>query len=112
MDDAAARGHQIDRAGLDRREGAERIAVIDRAGIEIGHRREIDVRMRADINAGADIEMRGPHLIEEDEGADHRSGARGQGTVDLEPAQIMGDGLDRLDDQVFSHTGLHSRGQR
>ncbi len=72
MDDAAARGHQIDRAGLDRREGADRIAMVDRTGIEIGHRGEIDVRVRPHVDAGADIEPRRAHLVEEDEGTHHR----------------------------------------
>ena len=35
MDDAAPRGHQVDRAGLDPLEGAEAVAVVDRA-VELG----------------------------------------------------------------------------
>ena len=48
-----AGGHQIDRAGLDRREGAERIAMVDRAGEQIGDGGEVDVRVRADVDAAA-----------------------------------------------------------
>ena len=48
VDDAAARGHPVDRAGLDRLHGAEAVAVHDLALEQIGNRREPDVRMRPD----------------------------------------------------------------
>ena len=87
--DAVAGGHQIDRAGLDPREGAERIAMVDRAGEQIGHGRQVDVRVRAHVDAGADVEMRRPHLVEEDERADHLVRFGRERAVDLEPAQIV-----------------------
>jgi hypothetical protein len=103
MDDALARGHQIDRAGLDPLARAERIAMVDRAVEQIGDCREVDVRMRTHVDAVADFEMRRPHLVEEQERADHRPLLVGQRAVDLEAAEVVGDRGDGLKDEVIEH---------
>ena len=72
MDDAAARGHQVDRARLDHRVAADAVAMLDRAFEQIGDRREIDVRVRADVHALARREPRRSELVDEDERPDHR----------------------------------------
>ena len=73
MDDAAPGRHQIDRARLDALDGAQAVAVDQRAGIEIGHGGQADVRMRAHV-AGRPLagESSRSHVIEEDEGTDRR----------------------------------------
>ena len=108
MDDAVAGGHQVHRAGLDRREGAERVAMVDRAGIEIGHGGEVDVRMRAHVDAGAGVQPGRTHLVEEDEGPHHSPRPGRQRAVDLEAAQIMGGGGDDLREEFVGHDVLSS----
>src|SRR5436190_4217466 len=98
--DPLARGHQIDRARLDRGEGAERIAVVDRPGEEIGDGGEVDVRVRAHVDSGARIELRRPHLVEEDERPDRRALAMRQRAMDLEPAEIVSRGQQGLEEQL------------
>ena len=81
MDDAAAGGHQIDRAGLDHRVAADAVAMLDRAVEQIGDGGEVDVRVGADVHALARRQPRRAELVDEDERADHRprraTGARG-----------------------------------
>ena len=96
MDDPAARGHQVDRAGLDHRVRADAVAMLDRAFEQIGDRGEVDVRVRPDVHALAGRKPRRAELVDEDERADHRPLARRQGPVDLELAEVVGD---RRDDQ-------------
>ena len=110
MRDAVAGGHEIDRARLDPREGAERITVIDRAPEQISDGGEVDVRVGADVDPGAGIEVRRAHLIEEDEGADHRAWARGQGAVDLEAAEIVRGWSDGLEDEIVVRHAASSSG--
>ena len=103
MGDAVAGGHQIDRARLDRREGAERIAMVDRAGEQIGDGGEVDVRVRPHVDALAGRQLRRAHLVEEDERADRRALAMGQGAMDLEPAEIVGGREQGLEEKVVAH---------
>src|SRR3546814_3012680 len=77
MDDAAPCGHQIARARMDRRIGAEAVAMVDRAFEEIGQSRQVDMRVRAHVHALPDVEMRGAELVDEDEGADQNGRAQG-----------------------------------
>ncbi len=100
MGDPAPGRHQIDRAGLDRREGAERIAMVDGAGEQIGDGGEVDVRMRAHVDSAAGGEMRRAHLVEEDERPDRGPLAVRQGAVDLEAAEIVSGGMERLEDKL------------
>ena len=83
MDDAAPGRHQVDRAGLDALDVAQAVAVDQRAGIEIGHGGQADVRMRAHV-AGRPFagELRRSHVIEEDEGTDRRNLGRRQESLD------------------------------
>ncbi len=94
MDDAAPRGHQVARAGADRRIGAEAVAMVDRALEQIGDGRQVDMRVRAHVHPLPDVEMRGAELVDEDEGANHRPRLVGQRAADVERADIVGRGGD------------------
>ena len=61
MDDALARGHQIDRARLDPWRDAERIAMVDRAVEQIGDGGEVDMRVRPDVHPLAGGSRAGPN---------------------------------------------------
>jgi hypothetical protein len=89
--------HPVDRARLDPLIGAEAVAVMHGAAIEIGDRGQPDMRMRADIDPLPGHELRRAHLVEEDERPDHLALRRGQRAAHLEPAQIAG----ARDDQRF-----------
>jgi hypothetical protein len=60
MDDTAPGGHQIHSARLDRPEGAERIAMVDRAGEQVGDGRKVDVRVRPHVDASPGGRCAGP----------------------------------------------------
>ena len=109
MDDAAPGRHQIHLARRDCLEGAEQIAMVDRAGEQIGHGGEVDMRMRADVDAVAGRQPGRPHLVEEDERPDRRPRLVGQRPVDLETAKIVGRGQQRLEKEVLAH-GASSSG--
>src|SRR3546814_127371 len=91
-----SRGHQIARAGADRRIGTQIVAMVDRAFEQIGHGGEVDVRMRPHVHPLPDVEMRWPELVDEDEGADHRPLLVGQGPPHVEGTDIVGRGGDHL----------------
>ncbi len=103
MDDAMAGGHQVHGAGFDPELRAERVAMFDRAVEQIGDGREVDVRVRAHVDAATRGELCRAHLVEEQERPHHRAGAAGQRAVDLEPAQVVGDGGDGLEDEIVKH---------
>ncbi len=105
MDDAGARGHQIDRAGADHLVGAQTVAVLDRAVEQIGDGGEIDVRVGADVHAAAGRQTGGAELVDEDERSDHRPRPGRKRAADLEVAEIMGDG-DDLDHGAISSDSL------
>ena len=98
MDDAAPGGHPVELAGPDRQLRAERVPVHDLAVEQIGDGRQADMGMRPHIHAGPEQELGRPHLVEEDEGADHLPLRRGQRAAHLEAAEVAGprhdDGLD------------------
>ena len=102
MDNPAARGHEVDRSGLDHRVAADAVAMLDRAVEQVSHGREVDVRVRADVHALAGREPRRPELVDEDERPDHRPLARRESAVDLEVAEIVGDRSDGLLDHDSS----------
>ena len=88
MGDTAACSHPVDRAGPDRLQRAETVAVDDLAPDQVGHRGEPDVRMRPHVDALAEQELRRPHLIEKDERPDHLPARRGQRPAHFEAAEI------------------------
>ena len=57
---------------------------------QVGDGGEPDVRMRAHVDAGADEKLGGPHLVEEDEGADHLAPRRRQRAAHGKAAEIAG----------------------
>ena len=78
MDDAAPGRHPVDRAGADRLDAAEAVAVQDLAVEEIGHRRQPDMRMRPHVQPLARAEFRRPEMIEEDERPEGAAFGEGQ----------------------------------
>ena len=62
----------------------------DAAIKQIGNGGEPDMRMRADIEALPEQKFRRPHLIEEDERADHFAPHRGKRAAHFEAANIAG----------------------
>ena len=71
MRDAAPRAHPIDVSRTDLAHVAETVAMLERSGEQIRHRGECDMRMRPDVDSLARLELRRPHVIEEDERAHH-----------------------------------------
>ena len=89
---------------IDRREGAERIAMIDCAGEQIGDSGEVDMGVRPHVDAGAGRQRRRPHLVEEDERPDRGALTVRQGAVDLEAAEVVRDRGNR-----HCNHGVHPR---
>jgi hypothetical protein len=56
--------------------------------------------MWPDVEALADEELAGAHLVEEDERADHLLFLGRQGSADFEPADVVGAGQDHRFDPV------------
>ena len=88
MDDAAPGAHPVHRAGLDRLLGPQAVAVQDLALEQVGQRREVDVRVGAHVDALVGQELRRPHLVEEDERADHLPLGGGQRAPDGHFAEV------------------------
>jgi len=88
MGDAAARGHPVDRAGPDRLQGAEAVAVGDLAADQVSDRGEADVRMRAHVDPLPQQKLGRTHLIEKDERSDHLAARRRQRPAHLEAAEV------------------------
>ena len=63
MHDPAPCGHQIDLAGPDGGKAAQTVAVIDRAFEQPGHRGKVDMRMRAHVHAGPEVELGRAELV-------------------------------------------------
>ncbi len=57
---------------------------------QIGDRRQADVRMRAHVDAGPRREIRGTHVIEKDERADHAVRHPGEHPPHRKPAEVAG----------------------
>ena len=55
MDDPAARGHQVDRAGFNDGAAADAVAMLDCALEQVSDRGEIDVRVRAKDSRGQEV---------------------------------------------------------
>jgi len=86
MHDAAPGCHPVRRAGTDRLQAAQAVAVQDLALEEIGQRGKADVRMRAHVDAVARRHVDRAEFVEEDEGADHAPCGERQHASDLEAA--------------------------
>src|SRR6478736_763633 len=90
MNDAAPGSHPVEFPRSDRQFGSERVAVHDLAIEEIRDGREPDMGMRSDIHPGPEQELGWPHLVEEDERANHLALSRRERAADLEAAKIAG----------------------
>ncbi len=112
MGDAAAGGHQVQRAGADGQLRAQAVAVHDLALEQVGRGGEADVRVRPDVDALADHELRRTHLVPEPEyeGADPLPPRRGQRAPHLEAAEVAGagddDGLDGVAGELVAERGV------
>ena len=98
MNDAAARGHQVDRAGLDDGMAANAVPMLDRALEQISDSCEVDVGVRTDVHPAPRRQTRRAELIDEDERPDHRPLSARESAVDLEVAEVVGDRGDSLQD--------------
>ena len=99
MGDAAPGRHPIDLARPDRLLRPHAITVHDLAVEQIGDGRKADVRMRPHIDGARDArrELHRPHMIEEDERADHPPLRPGQHAPYLETAEVL---ASLVDDEV------------
>ena len=88
MGDAAPGGHQVHRAGRDLQSIALAVAMKDRAFEEIGDGGQADMGMRPHVHALPRDELRGAHLVEEDERPDHLPPAVRQGAAHGKAAEI------------------------
>ena len=66
----------------------------DLAVEQVGDGRQADMGMGPHVHAGSEQELGRPHLVEEDEGADHLPLRRGQRPAHLEAAEVAGAGHD------------------
>jgi hypothetical protein len=82
VDDAASGGHPVDVTRPNGLVRSEAVAVNALAVEQVGHRREADMRMRPHINALPRSEIRGRHVIKEDEQADQALRRRRQHASD------------------------------
>src|ERR1700741_4550531 len=92
MHNATSRCHPAHRAWSDRHHCAKAVAVYYFAVEQIRDRSEVDVRMRADIDTLADAELGRPHMVEENERADHLPGLGRQCAANLEASEIASAG--------------------
>src|SRR5690348_18419633 len=92
MHDPTSRCHPVHRAWTDRHHCTKAVAVDYFAVEQISDRREIDVRMWANIDTLANAELRRAHLVEENKRADHLPSTGRQCTANLEATKIAGAG--------------------
>ena len=108
--DAAPRHHPVDSAGQDDLVRAQAIAVLELAAEEVGHCREADMGMRADVDALTRDEVSRSHLVEENERPDHLALRRGKRPANLETADVAwplhDQSLDRLDGDSVGTNGI------
>ena len=102
MHDAGARLHPVHCAWADRLFRTKTIPVQDFAFQQIGDGRQIDMRVRAHIDALIGQEFSRAHLVEKDEGADHLALLGWKGASYFHFSEIDGawdnhglDGIDR-----------------
>ena len=105
--DTAARGHPVDRAGLDRLHRADAVTVDHSAFEKVGYGRESDVRMRTHVVLARLLALLGPEMIEEEKRAYGLLLRRGQQTTHLRIADFA---QARAKDEDLSHwTGSLTR---
>src|SRR5215472_5716236 len=92
MHDTTSCCHPVHRAWADWHHCTKAVTVDYFAIEQICDGTEVDVRMRADINALADAELGGPHLVEENKRADHLPHPGRQCAASLEAAKVAGAG--------------------
>ena len=79
--------------------------MVDRAGEQIGDGGEVDMRMRAHVDARARAaSCAGPIWSKKMNGPDRRPLAMRQRAVDLEPAEIVGGGQEGLEEEIVGHS--------
>src|SRR4051794_40526125 len=105
MDDAAPGRHPVHCARANGHLRAEAVAVQDFAIEQISDGRKVDVRMRAYVDALAQDELSGSHLVEEDKGPHHLALGAGECATHLETTKIAGTRNDHGFDQI-SGTGV------
>ncbi len=101
MNDAAAGGHPIDRAGTDDLGGSKAVAMHDFAGQQVGDGRQPDMRMRPDVEPGSGAEHGRSEMVEEDERPNHVAPGVGQDSPHLESVAEIA--CARCDHQVDRH---------
>ena len=102
MHDAAAGGHQVHVARMNRDGAAEAVAVHDLAVEQERDGGEPDMRMRPHVDALAGAEFDRPEVIEEDERADHAAAHMRQCAAHREAAEVD---AARHDDEVDGVAG-------
>ncbi len=95
MDDPPAGDHEVDFTRLYRLDHAEIVAMQDLAFEQVGDRRQVDMRMRTDVNPVTRCEFSRPGMVEKDKRADHFTLRCGQAAPDGKTAEIL---LVRFDD--------------
>ena len=108
MDDAAAGAHPVHGAGLDGLLGAQAVSMQDLALEQVGEGRAVDVRMRAHVDALIGQELGRPHLVEEDERADHLPLGGRQGSAHRHLAEVHR----ARHDQGFDGSGARAVAER
>ena len=106
MHDAAPGRHPVDRAGVDALDDAGRIAVHHRALEQVGHGREADVRVRADVVVVARLRGDRTEVVEEQERADRLALRRRQRAPHEEAAAEVF--LVGREGQSFARTVTHA----
>ncbi len=104
VDDTAAGRHPVDVAGPDHLVETEAVAVLDRTVEQIRDRGQADVRMRPHVHADAGRHLRGADVVEEHERPQVAPQDMRQEAGDLEMADVVDAGLDRL--ELIGHGGL------
>ena len=100
MRHAAPRQHPVHLTGIDHLVGAQTVAVLKFALVQVGHSPQPDMRVRAHVDALIGQKLGRSHLVEKDEGPDHLATRCRKRTPDLEPADVAGTGDDHRVDAV------------
>ena len=94
MHDAATRGHEVNRPGLNRLHIPQAVPMNNFTFEQLGHGRKADVRMRPHLDTLIGRKFCRPHMIEENKRAHHSTLTRGQYATDAKSTEVLGFGLD------------------